>query len=97
MLKAKWFIPFALLLAFVLSTSVMAGPRQSKGDPDIVEGIKIRDGIRQVQLLSAPQAPIIINIPFLGRIVIIRQAQRDVKDNMSKRLSAASPMTRKHR
>jgi hypothetical protein len=48
-------------------------------------------------LLSAPQAPVIIDIPFLGRIVIVRQAQRDVQDNMSKRLSAASPMTRKHR
>jgi len=97
MLKAKWFIPLALLLAVLLSTGVMAGPRQSKGDPDIVEGIKARDGIRQVQSLSAPQAPVIIDVPFLGRIVIMRQAARDTKDSMSKRLSAASPMTRKHR
>jgi len=97
MLKAKWFIPFTLLLAFVLSTGVMAGPRHSKGDPDIVEGIKARDGISQVQMLSAPQVPVIIDIPFLGRIVLIRQAQRETQDNMSKRLSAASPMTRKQR
>ncbi len=97
MLKTNWFIPFALLLALVLSTSVMAGPRHSNGDPDIVEGIKARDGINQVQLLSAPQAPVIIDIPFLGRIVIIRQAQRETQDSTSKRLSAASPRTRKHR
>jgi hypothetical protein len=97
MLKAKRFIPFTLLLAFLLSTSVMAGPRHSKGDPDIVEGIRTRDGVRQVQMLSAPQAPVIIDIPFLGRIVLVRQAQRETQDNMSKRLSAASPMTRKHR
>jgi hypothetical protein len=97
MIKPKWFIPFTLLLALVLSTSLMAGPRRDSGDPDIVEGIKARDGVRQVQLLSAPQSPIILNIPFLGRIVIVRQAQRDAQDNLSKRLSAASRLTRKHR
>jgi hypothetical protein len=96
MLKAKWSIPFALLLVLLLSVGVMAGPRHFTGDPDIVEGIKANDGVGQVQLLSAPQ-PLIIDIPFLGRIVIIRQAQREVQDNMSKRLSAASPRTRKHR
>jgi len=96
MLKTRWFIPFALLLVLLLSVSVMAGPRHNGGDPDIVEGIKAKDGVSQVQLLSAPQ-PLIIDIPFLGRIVIIRQAQREVQDNMSKRLSAASPRTRKHR
>jgi len=96
MIKPKGFIPFALLLVFLLSVSVVAGPRRNMGDPDIVEGIKARDGVRQVQLLSAPQ-PVIIDLPFLGRIVIIRQAQRETQDNMSKRLSAAAPVTRKHR
>ncbi len=97
MLKPKWFIPFALLLALSLSVSVMAGPRHSHGDPDIVEGIKTKEGVRQVQLLSAPQTVYIIDLPFLGRIVIFRQAQRDVQDNLSKRLSAASTRTRKHK
>jgi hypothetical protein len=97
MVTPKWFIPFALLLAFLLSASVMAGPRHDIGDPDIVEGIKTRDGVRQVRLLSAPQTPLIINIPVLGRFIVVLQAQRETQDNTSKRLSAASLRTRKHR
>lgn len=96
MLKPRRSIPFALLLALLLSVSVVAGPRHSHGDPDIVEGLKSKDGISQVQLLSAPQAVYVIDLPFLGRILIVRQAQRDSQDIMSKRLSAASTRTRKH-
>ena len=96
MIKAKWSIPFALLLAVMLSVSVTAGPRHSHGDPDIVEGIKTKDGVSQVQMLSAPQIAYIIDLPFLGKIVILRQAQRDSQDMLSKRLSAASMRTRKH-
>jgi hypothetical protein len=91
MMKPKVFIVLALLLALMLSGELLAGPRRPQwGDPDIVEGIKTKGGVRQQQVRFSSPAPIVIDIPFLGRIVLARQDRRETQGKLIQRLPAAS-------
>jgi hypothetical protein len=91
MLKPKWFIVFTLLLALGLASVVLAGPSTPHwGDPDIVEGIKGKAKVPREQVYSPPQAPLVIDVPVVGRIVLVRQEQREMPRKVAKRLPAAS-------
>ena len=90
MLKTRLCILMALLLALVWCGGVEAGPKfPNYGDPDIVEGVRVKDGASQWQLNSPPQMQTVIDIPLLGRIVISWQEQRYHLRKMAERLPAA--------
>ena len=91
MLKPKWIIVLTLFLALGLTSVVLAGPSTPHwGDPDIVEGIKGKGKVPREQVFSSPQAPLVIDIPVVGRVVLERQEQRETPGKVAKRLPAAS-------
>jgi hypothetical protein len=83
-------ILLSLLLALVLCGGVVAGPKYPNyGDPDIVEGMRAKDGPSQTQLCYAPEMQLVVDIPLLGRVWINWQEQRDQLRKMAERLPAA--------
>ena len=90
MLKIRLCILVALLFAFVWCGGVEAGPKfPNYGDPDIVEGVRAKDGASQWQLNSPPQTQMVIDIPLLGRVAIDWHKQRNDLRKMAERLPAA--------
>ena len=90
MMKIQFCILLLLLLALVLCNGVVAGPKYPNfGDPDIVEGMRPRDGGSQVELCCSPGVQIVVDIPLLGRVFINWQEQRDQLRKMAERLPAA--------
>lgn len=91
MMKPRLFVVLALLLALGLASSVLAGPRNPRwGDPDIVEGIKTKGKTPREQVSNSPQMTLVLDIPIVGRIVFLRQEQREMPETVAKRLPAAS-------
>lgn len=90
MMKVRLCILLFLLLALVVCGGVVAGPKYpSFGDPDIVEGMRPRDGGSQIQLCYSPETQLVVDIPLLGRVFINWQEQRDQLRKMAERLPAA--------
>ena len=90
MTKIRLCILLSLLLALMLCGGVVAGPKYPNyGDPDIVEGIRTRDGSSQAQLISSPGTQLVVDIPLLGRVCINWREQRDQLRKMAERLPAA--------
>jgi hypothetical protein len=90
MLKLKWPILLTLLIALMWCGGVVAGPKYpSYGDPDIVEGSRHRDKPSPRLLSGTPEGPLVIEIPFLGKIVLERQGQREQLRKKAGRLPAA--------
>jgi hypothetical protein len=90
MRKTRLCILLSLLLALVLCGGVVAGPKYPNyGDPDIVEGIRAKDGASQVELTASPETQLVVDIPLLGRVCINWREQRDQLRKMAERLPAA--------
>jgi hypothetical protein len=90
MLNIRLCILIALLLALVWCGGVAAGPKYPNyGDPDIVEGVRVKGGASQWQLSSPPQTQMIFDIPLLGRVLISWQKQGYHLRKMEQRLPAA--------
>jgi hypothetical protein len=96
MIQRKWLILLTLLLAMAWCGSVVAGPKYpSYGDPDIVEGTRPHDGSSPRLLSGISDEPLVIEIPFLGRVVFGRQVQRD--DQLRKKAERLPAACRKDR
>ncbi len=90
MMKMRLCILLFLLLALAVCGGVVAGPKYPNfGDPDIVEGMRPRDGNSQMQLCCSPETQLVVDIPLLGRVFINWQEQRDQLRKMAERLPAA--------
>ncbi len=91
MMKTRLCILLCLLLSLILCGSVAAGPKHpSYGDPDIVEGMRGRDGgCSQVQLCCSSETQLVVDIPLLGRVFINWEEQRLQLRKMAERLPAA--------
>jgi hypothetical protein len=90
MLKLKLCTVVVLLLALVCCGLVMAGPSYPNyGDPDIYEGVRKNDGGYHRQLGSGDEPDLVIDVPFLGRLVINWQEQGNHLRKMAERLPAA--------
>jgi hypothetical protein len=90
MLKTKLCILIALLLALLLCSGAVAGPkRPNYGDPDIYEGVRPRDGVSQWKFGPMPDIDLVIDIPLLGRVVIHRHEQGYHLRKVAERLPAA--------
>jgi hypothetical protein len=90
MTKIRLCILLSLLLALVLCGGVVAGPKYPNyGDPDIVEGMRSRDGPSQMQFCCSPGTRLVVDIPLLGRVWVNWQEQRDQLRKMAERLPAA--------
>jgi len=90
MTKTRLCILVSLLLTLVLCGGVVAGPKYPNfGDPDIVEGIRAKDGPSEVQLTASPGTQLVVDIPLLGRVWVNWQEQRDQLRKMAERLPAA--------
>lgn len=90
MMKIRLCIMLFLLLALVLCSGVAAGPKYpSFGDPDIVEGMRPRDGDSLMQLCCSSGTQLVVDIPLLGRVFINWEEQRDQLRKMAERLPAA--------
>jgi hypothetical protein len=91
MLKLRLCILIALLLALVCCGGVVAGPKHPNyGDPDIYEGVRTNNGPLLDQLGVPDEPDLVIEIPWLGRIVIKRQEQDYHLRKTAERLPAAS-------
>jgi hypothetical protein len=90
MLKMKLCIVVTLLLVMVCCGCVVAGPKNpTYGDPDIYEGTRGKGNVSQWELHDQMGSDLVIEIPWLGRIVVKRQGQGYHLRKMAERLPAA--------
>ena len=95
MTKIRLCILLSLLLVLMVCGGAVAGPKYPNyGDPDIVEGIRVKDGSSQTVLSSTSEMPLVVDVPFFGRVFIDWQVQRDQLRKMAERLPAALKMDR---
>ena len=92
MMKPKWLIALALVLVLALSGGLTAGPKNPNyGDPDIYEGMRPRDETPQFRLLESVSSQVLIlNLPYVARIVVVHQERDESQVRVRTRVPAVS-------
>jgi hypothetical protein len=89
-MRPTWFIALAVVFALVLCGSAVAGPKHPNiGDPDIVEGIRTRDELTPTKAGESPEAPLLFDFSFLGKVFRIEQEPEHKSGPEGTGLSAA--------